>query len=84
MRLARVPGATVRHQHAATMGSSPSSLSLRERNRMVLAATSPVPAGWRAMFRLWLPVHLLLARLRGNRPFLEGYRRYRERMEELS
>ncbi|MGM0628672.1 MAG: glycosyltransferase family 2 protein [Candidatus Fermentibacterota bacterium] len=82
MRVARVPGAAVRHQHAATMGQSPDSLALRERNRLLLAAGSPLPDGWRLRFRLWLPVHVLMARLAGNRPFLEGYREYRRLAEE--
>ncbi len=77
MRVARLPGAAVHHQHAATMGSSPASSALRERNRFLLAALSPLPAGWRLRFRLWLPLHLMAARLTANRPFLEGYRRYR-------
>jgi GT2 family glycosyltransferase len=81
LKVARIPGVSVRHQHAATMGSSSGSMALRERNRLLLAATSPLPDGWRRRFRLWLPVHLLVARLRGNRAFLEGYRRYKKLME---
>ena len=84
MRVGRVPGAAVRHQHAATMGSSSESMALRERNRLLLAAQSPLPDGWRFRFRLWLPVHLLLARITGNRPFLEGYRQYRRLLREGS
>ena len=77
MRLARVPGSVVNHQHAATMGRTLESEILRERNRLLLADTSPLPAGWRAMFRLWLPYHLLMAGLRGNRAFRGGYRQWR-------
>lgn len=84
LRVVRVPGASVRHQHAATMGSSLASQALRERNRMILAATSPVPGGWRASFRIWLPFHLISARLAGNRAFLMGYSQFRRRMEALS
>jgi O-antigen biosynthesis protein len=78
-RLLRVPEVRVLHDHAATMGHSPGSMTLRERNRLIF--TRKHFGGFRERVLravLWMPLHLLKARFTGNRAFLGGYADYRK------
>lgn len=70
------PEITVNHQHAATMGGSLYTEALRERNRFVFMDNNCNSSSERMSRRFWLPVHLLLAVLRGNRAFTMGYKDY--------
>ena len=72
----RCPDITVKHIHAATMGSSLASNIIRERNRFIFMYSNCSSPGRRISRALWLPVHLLLAGLKGNRAFTSGYREY--------
>jgi len=63
----------VNHQHAATMGGSLQSEALRERNRFVFMDNNCNSSAERISRICWLPIHLLLAVLRGNRAFTMGY-----------
>lgn len=74
----------VYHHHAATMGRSPASEALRERNRFLFMDRNFKGTGHRLSRALWLPIHLLKARLTGNLPFLQGYRDYRSIRGSLS
>ena len=73
----RCPRITVAHHHASTMGAGGSSRRLRERNRFIFMDANCVSPGERLATALWLPLHLLKARMTGNRAFTEGYRDYR-------
>lgn len=77
MRILHVPQLKVYHHHAATMGSSLESESLRERNRFLFMDRNYGSVRYSLSRRLWLPLHLLKAYLTGNRPFIRGYRDYR-------
>lgn len=70
--MVRCPEAVVKHMHASTMGATPETKTLRERNRFIFMETHGVKPG------LWLPVHLMAAYLKGNSSFLNGYREYRK------
>jgi len=76
MSMARYEGPGVMHDHAATMGRSPSSETLRERNRFIFMESWCSSRAMHARTTAWLPVHLALARLRGNRAFTNGYSQY--------
>lgn len=67
---------TVKHMHAATMGSSLVSETLRERNRFIFMDNNCNSPGRRISRALWLPIHLLIAGLKKNRAFTRGYRDY--------
>ncbi len=67
---------TVYHQHAATMGGALISETLRERNRFVFMDRNCSSSAEKMSRRCWLPVHLALAVLRGNRAFTMGYMDY--------
>lgn len=74
----RCPEITVSHMHAETMGASPETCLLCERNRFIfMEANCSDP---RMAFRtaLWLPLHLMYAVITGNRAFTDGYRAYRK------
>ncbi len=66
----------VEHKHAATMGSSLVSETLRERNRFVFMDKNCHSSARRMSRAFWLPIHLLLALLSGNKAFINGYRDY--------
>jgi len=66
--MVRCPDITVRHMHASTMGSSLETAVLQERNRFIFMDTHHS-----ARWRLWLPLHLFFAVLKGNRAFTKGY-----------
>lgn len=70
MEMIRLQDLVVRHIHASTMGSSPETLALRERNRFIFMEARGVDP-WP-----WLGIHLVSAVLRGNYPFIRGYREY--------
>jgi len=70
MGMIRLQDLVVRHIHASTMGSSPETLALRERNRFIFMEARGVDP-WP-----WLGIHLVSAALRGNYPFIKGYRAY--------
>ena len=72
----RCPDITVQHMHAATMGSSLKSDILRERNRFIFMDANCNSTARSVSRAFWLPVHLLLAGLRGNKAFTGGYRDY--------
>jgi len=72
----RCSGITVQHVHAATMGNSEASDSLRERNRFIFMELNCRTQGRRLGTAFWLPFHLLRAFISGNRPFVNGYRDY--------
>jgi GT2 family glycosyltransferase len=72
----RCPCIEVKHLHAATMGSSKASDSLRERNRFIFMDNNCREPGRRFSRAFWLPFHLLRAIQRGNRAFISGYREY--------
>lgn len=76
MTMARYEGPGVLHEHAATMGTSTESETLRERNRFLFMGSWCSSPGMRARTRAWLPVHLALARLKGNSAFVGGYEQY--------
>jgi hypothetical protein len=76
MAMARYEGPGVMHDHAATMGRSIESETLRERNRFIFMDSWCTEPRMRAGTRAWLPVHLALARLRGNTAFTNGYAQY--------
>ena len=75
-KMKKCSGITVNHQHAATMGSSLQSQSLRERNRFVFMDRNCSSSAEKVSRICWLPVHLALALLRGNRAFTRGYMDY--------
>lgn len=66
----------IHHIHAATMGSSLKSEILRERNRFIFMDANCSSTARSVSRAFWLPVHLLLAGLRGNKAFTGGYRDY--------
>ena len=70
------PDITVKHMHAATMGSSLSSETLRERNRFIFMARNCTSPAEKLSRLFWIPIHLLSARLRGNSAFTQGYKDY--------
>lgn len=76
MLMARYEGPGVLHDHAATMGRSPGSEILRERNRFIFMESWCSSPDMRARTRAWLPVHLAFARLKGNSAFTNGYAQY--------
>lgn len=76
MIMARYEGPGVLHDHAATMGRSPESETLRERNRFVFMESFCSSPAMRVRTIAWLPVHLACARLRGNSAFTNGYAQY--------
>ncbi|MFO7627550.1 MAG: glycosyltransferase [Candidatus Fermentibacteraceae bacterium] len=76
MVMARYDGPGVLHDHAATMGKSIDSETLRERNRFLFMESWCSSAGMRARTWVWLPVHLALAKLKGNKAFTNGYAQY--------
>lgn len=67
---------TVKHMHAATMGSSLKSETLRERNRFIFMDKNCNSTGRKISRAIWLPVHLLLATMKKNIAFTDGYRDY--------
>ncbi len=69
---------TVKHMHAATMGSSLESETLRERNRFIFMDNNCNSTGRKISRALWLPVHLLIATVKKNRAFTDGYRNYQK------
>lgn len=77
MLMARFKGPGVLHDHAATMGGNPGVEALRERNRFIFMESWCASKGMRASTRAWLPVHLALAVLTGNRAFTNGYAQYK-------
>lgn len=72
------PGISVKHLHASTMGTSPETLVLRERNRFIFMAANCSGKRQRFLTCCWLPLHLLIAVLKGNSAFLDGYRSFRK------
>ncbi len=74
MKVLRVGNAEVLHDHAATMGHSPESMALRERNRLIFTSRHFRNPPDRISRAFWIPLHLLKAALTGNRAFLKGYR----------
>lgn len=76
MKMIRFEGPGVIHDHAATMGRNLPSETLRERNRFLFMESWCTSRRMRAGTRAWLPFHLLLAGLRGNRAFTEGYAQF--------
>lgn len=68
-----LPGITVRHHHAATMGGSVYTETIRERNRFIFMDARGLRPG------SWLLVHMVSAVLRGYSPFIRGYLMYRGR-----
>lgn len=77
MRMTRFPGPGARHDHAATMGSSPASMILRERNRFVFMASWCSSHSMRAATAAWMPIHLAKAGIAGNMAFILGFREFR-------
>ncbi|MCD4708921.1 MAG: glycosyltransferase family 2 protein [Candidatus Sabulitectum sp.] len=67
---------TVKHMHASTMGSSLKSETLRERNRFIFMDKNCNSTGRKISRAFWLPVHLLLATVKKNKAFTDGYRDY--------
>ncbi len=76
MKVLRIPGVEVQHEHAATMRLSPESDSLRERNRFIFMHRHFRTPPARLSTAFWLPLHLLKAALTGNTAFLKGYRSF--------
>jgi GT2 family glycosyltransferase len=74
----------IEHAHAATMGSSIRSETLRERNRFIFMERNCNTAKQRNSQAVWLPVHLAVAFVSGNRAFINGYRDYRNWKREIS
>ena len=74
LKVLKVQKAEVLHDHAATMGHSPGSTALRERNRLLFTRMHFRTPPERIASALWLPLHLLKAVLTGNRAFIKGYR----------
>ncbi|MCK5785414.1 MAG: glycosyltransferase family 2 protein [Candidatus Sabulitectum sp.] len=72
----------VRHMHAATMGSSLESETLRERNRFIFMDNHCSSPAKRISRGLWMPVHLLIAFVKKNRAFTGGYRDYLKHKRE--
>lgn len=75
--MTRCPMAVVKHLHRATMGSSPASDAIRERNRLIFMHSRCGGLKMRLSTLLWMPLHIAGAHIRGNRAFLEGRRLYR-------
>ncbi len=67
---------TVKHMHAATMGGSPESETLRERNRFIFMDNNCNSPARRISRAFWLPVHYFIAVIKRNRAFTNGYRDY--------
>jgi GT2 family glycosyltransferase len=76
LRIAKAEGARIVHQHAATTGHSLRSRRLRERNRFVFMHIHCASPGLGLQTIAWLPVHLLLAALRGRFEFHLGLADY--------
>ena len=74
----RCPEITVKHMHAETMGVSPETCLLRERNRFIFMEANCTSPGMPLRTALWLPLHLTYAAITGNRAFTEGYKAYRK------
>ncbi len=70
------PDILVEHKHATTMGSSLKAETLRERNRFVFMDINCNSLSKKTARILWMPVHLLLALLKGNKAFINGYKEY--------
>lgn len=77
-RMRRCPHVTVAHHHASTMGAGEASRRLQERNRFIFMDANCGSRRERLSTALWLPLHLMKARLCGNRAFIQGYGDYRE------
>jgi GT2 family glycosyltransferase len=72
------PDISVKHLHASTMGASLETLVLRERNRFIFMAAN-CHGKWQVFSTsIWLPLHLLIAAVKGNRAFIDGYRSFRK------
>lgn len=78
----RCRGITVKHMHAATMGSSLRSETLRERNRFIFMDNNCNSPAQRLSRASWLPVHLVIAVLKRNRAFTGGYIDYLKRRRD--
>lgn len=77
-RMIRCPNITVRHFHAATMGASPATLALRERNRFIFMDAHCRRVRMRLQRSLWMPFHLAVALFSGNMAFIRGFGAYLE------
>ena len=66
----------VKHLHAATMGSSLQSDTLRERNRFIFMDNNCNSFSQRLSRNFWLPIHLLIAAFKKNKAFTSGYSEY--------
>lgn len=77
-KMKRCKDIQVTHDHAATMGYSLASETLRERNRFIFMKTNCNSFRERFLTFFWMPVHLVFALLRGNRAFVDGFQNYRE------
>lgn len=76
MSMARFEGPGAFHDHAATMGGSLGSMTLRERNRFIFMDRWCRTPARRFATLLWLPLHLAFAAATGNRAFPRGFRDY--------
>jgi len=74
----RCPEITVSHMHAETMGASPETCLLCERNRFIFMEANCSDPGMAFRTALWLPLHLMYAVITGNRAFTDGYKAYRK------
>jgi GT2 family glycosyltransferase len=77
-RMISCPQFTVKHLHASTMGASPKTLALRERNRFIFMDAHCRGKGMVLRRGLWMPFHLLVALIRGNMAFVRGFGAYLE------
>jgi GT2 family glycosyltransferase len=80
----RCTDTVIEHAHAATMGSSLKSETLRERNRFIFMDRNCCTAKQRFSRAVWLPLHFAVSILSGNRAFVDGYRSYRNWKREIS
>lgn len=72
----KCPEISVRHLHAATMGSSLISETLRERNRFIFMDENCNTFKQRLERFVWMPLHYIAALLQNNKAFTHGYRDY--------
>ncbi|GEM_PF-2188857 len=80
----RCKDTVIRHDHAATMGRSLKSETLRERNRFIFMSRNCSTAKQRLLRNLWLPLHFAVSFLSGNRALVDGYRDYTSWKREIS
>jgi GT2 family glycosyltransferase len=78
----RCTGVRIQHAHAATMGSSLKSETLRERNRFIFMDRNCNSAKQVFSKFIWLPLHFAVSFLGGNKAFISGYRAYRKQRRD--